>query len=339
MDGDFDNIRAILYNPLGEIRHINVNSDTDVGALHAGEFGSLSTGDRRHGDTTGDFVFRLLDIAAQPVLPLDTVVNGNLNPGYSAQLYRHAGITGQTLYFDSLASASGAQWNFYSPDNRSLNSAGIGSDFELTLAESGTDILVLAGSSASPVALSFEVGTPNDLTSPIALNRAPVLSIVPDQVTGEAIHLSFAVVASDPDSGNALTFSVDLGSPGGINASSGVFSWIPPFTGFSFVTNVTVRVTDNGSPVLSAAQTFSVKVIARPIMIGVVKTATNATVFWRSAPSERYRLQYMNSIDDPSWTEVSGIDLVATGFITSEVDTTTGADNQRYYRVIYFPAP
>jgi len=74
-------------------------------------------------------------------------------------------------------------------------------------------------------------------------------------------------------------------------------------------------------------------------MIGVIKSVTSATVSWRTAPGERYRLQFIDTLKDATWLDVSGIDITATGFTASEVDSSIGANNERYYRVQYFPAP
>jgi hypothetical protein len=212
-------------------------------------------------------------------------------------------------------------------------------DFEVTLPLNGTYALVLSTYNGSAGTEIFQVN-PFNYGEVFSINRAPVLNPIGDQTIGEGVALTFTALASDPDA-NPLTFSFDPGAPAGatIGAATGAFSWTPPLTGFSYVTNITVRVTDNGSPTLSAAETIAVKVIAGPILTRVMKTATNATVFWRSAPGARYRLQYRNDLNTAPWTDTSGIDDIATGFVTSEVDNSIGTNRQRYYRVIYFPAP
>src|SRR5439155_276674 len=102
------------------------------------------------------------------------------------------------------------------------------------------------------------------------------LSRISDQLTGEGQSLSFAAVAQDPDT-DAITFSLDPGAPAGavINPANGAFTWTPPHSGFSYLTNFTVRVTDNGIPNLSAAQLVSVEVIAGPVMLTVRRSGTN----------------------------------------------------------------
>jgi hypothetical protein len=143
----------------------------------------------------------------------------------------------------------------------------------------------------------------------------------------------FTAQASDPDN-NALTFSLDPGAPAGasINSTTGAFSWTPPLTGFSLITNLTVRVTDNGIPNLSAAETISIAVIAGPVMLTAKRSGTTATVFWRTAPGKHYQLQYKNTLPDAAWTDIGPV-LAATDFTTSEPDNTIGTNGQRYYRV------
>src|SRR5262249_42566697 len=159
---------------------------------------------------------------------------------------------------------------------------------EVKLPLDGMYELVLTSSSAVAGTNVFQVN-PFNYGEAISVNRAPMLSHIGNQATGEGQPLLFTAQASDPDN-NALTFSLDPGAPAGapINPTTGAFSWTAATTGFSRVTNLTVRVTDNGIPSLSAAETISIAVIAGPVMITVQRTATTATVFWRAAPGKHY---------------------------------------------------
>jgi hypothetical protein len=109
-------------------------------------------------------------------------------------------------------------------------------------------------------------------------------------------------------------------------------------SGFSYFTNITVRVTDSGSPRLSAAQTFTVKVVGGPVMIGVQKFETSTTVLWRTAPDRHYQLQFSDPIAPPRWANLGPV-LAATGFISSQMDNTIGTNSQRYYRVQFLDPP
>ncbi|HVK14325.1 MAG TPA: Ig-like domain-containing protein, partial [Gemmataceae bacterium] len=91
------------------------------------------------------------------------------------------------------------------------------------------------------------------------VNRAPALAPIPAQTVVATQPLTFTAVASDPDlPANGLTFSL-VGAPGwaGIDPETGVFTGAPPAAGgFDFF----VRVTDTGSPALSADQPVHVSV-------------------------------------------------------------------------------
>ncbi|RKZ91392.1 MAG: hypothetical protein DRR19_07380, partial [Candidatus Parabeggiatoa sp. nov. 1] len=69
--------------------------------------------------------------------------------------------------------------------------------------------------------------------------------------------LSFTASATDPD-GNTLKFSlVNSAIVASIDATSGVFTWMPSNYG---TFNVTLKVTDDGIPPLSDEETISITV-------------------------------------------------------------------------------
>src|SRR5256885_16388935 len=90
----------------------------------------------------------------------------------------------------------------------------------------------------------------------------PVLGAIVDKIANEGIQLTFKATASDPDAGQSLSFSLDSGAPLGatINPTNGLFAWTPSEAQGPSTNTVTVRVTDNGSPAMSAAETFSIVV-------------------------------------------------------------------------------
>jgi hypothetical protein len=92
-------------------------------------------------------------------------------------------------------------------------------------------------------------------------NHSPVLTAVANQsgLVQAAIVASF--VASDPDSpASRLTFSLDPGAPPGarIDPVTGLFMWFPARQQARSTNLITVRVTDDGVPPLSATQVFTV---------------------------------------------------------------------------------
>ena len=94
------------------------------------------------------------------------------------------------------------------------------------------------------------------------INSAPNLTVPPNQTINELTTLSVSASATDSDiPANVLTYSL-ISHPAGmtINASSGAISWTPTEADGPGTNTVTVVVTDDGSPALSATNSFSVVV-------------------------------------------------------------------------------
>src|SRR5574341_821364 len=94
------------------------------------------------------------------------------------------------------------------------------------------------------------------------INQAPTLDAVGDQAVDEETLLSFTATASDPDlPPNTLTFSLGAGAPAGASITpAGLFTWTPDESQGPGVYPVTLRVTDDGSPVLDDSETFNITV-------------------------------------------------------------------------------
>jgi hypothetical protein len=92
-------------------------------------------------------------------------------------------------------------------------------------------------------------------------NAPPSLTSIGNKTVVEGTLLTFTAMASDPDHGQTLTFSLDPGAPNGASITAGgQFNWIPTEAQGPGTYAVTVRVTDDGTPPLSAATMFSIQV-------------------------------------------------------------------------------
>ena len=111
----------------------------------------------------------------------------------------------------------------------------------------------------------FFMPTATPRTNNVIPNTPPVLAAIGSQEVTLGQTLIFSVSATDTDQPpQTLTFSLGAGASGNaaINSPSGLFSWTPttaPSTNF-----FSIIVTDNGSPSLSATQTFAVTVYLPP---------------------------------------------------------------------------
>ena len=132
----------------------------------------------------------------------------------------------------------------------------------------GADISSLGD---TPIRLYAELMTSDPVYTPFVdawavswkqLNRAPVLDPIGAKTVNEGTLLTFTATASDPDvPANTLTFSLVGGAPAGasIGPTSGAFTWAPT-EAQSGSASFTVKVCDNGSPVLCDEETITVTV-------------------------------------------------------------------------------
>ena len=107
-------------------------------------------------------------------------------------------------------------------------------------------------------------------------NTAPTLNPIGNQTINAGAILNVASVASDPDvPPQVLTFSLTAGPTNAIvNSGTGAITWRPTVAQANTTNLFTVNVADNGTPVLSASQSFNVTV--NPLTNPVLGSATYA---------------------------------------------------------------
>jgi hypothetical protein len=98
-----------------------------------------------------------------------------------------------------------------------------------------------------------------------APNVPPLLDVIPDQVvyTGDVLLLTAHATDNDTPA-QSLSFTLDPGAPSGaaIDPVTGQLTWPSAGAPLLIANSFTVRVTDNGSPSLSATRTFQAVVTA-----------------------------------------------------------------------------
>src|SRR5690606_35793013 len=80
------------------------------------------------GDTTGNFAFRLFDMADALPMALDTVTTGQLDPSNGTQLYKFAGAAGDRLFFDAQANTGSGEWRLLDPHGKLVFTTSFDSD-------------------------------------------------------------------------------------------------------------------------------------------------------------------------------------------------------------------
>jgi len=169
-------------------------------------------------------------------------------------------------------------------------------------------------------------------TNNVAPNTAPVLAAITNRWVTLGQTLAFSVSATDTDEPpQGLSFSLGPGAPPGaaINALNGLFTWKPlsaPATNW-----ISIIVTDDGAPSLSAVQSFTVTVSPPLQLSGVSLNGSQLTLSFPSVPGASYQLEFCDELVANTWTPV-GPAAPGTGglvLLTGEV-TAPGA---RFYKV------
>ncbi len=183
-------------------------------------------------------------------------------------------------------------------------------------------------------AISVPAYTMVDLLIPSApTNTPPVLSPIGSQTVNVGQTVAFTASATDTDlPPQTLTFSLLAGATKAtLNPNSGAFTWRPQVTDANTVTPFTLKVADNGSPSLSATQSFMVTVnpLTQPGLTAVGLNNGLMTLQISGVTGPDYAVQGSTNLTD--WS---------TFFITNSpmmpflwTDTNTASLPAQFYRI------
>ncbi len=166
------------------------------------------------------------------------------------------------------------------------------------------------------------------------VNLAPTLAVTTNRIVHAGTLVAFTNSATDPDfPANNLIYSLEAGAPptASIGSSSGVFTWQTADADAGSTNSITARVADNGTPLLSDTETFSIAVLARPAISNASIVGADFVLGWSAIPGTRYRVQFKNNLDDPDWTDLVP-DVTASGLVAGLSDPL--GNTQRFYRVL-----
>jgi hypothetical protein len=170
-------------------------------------------------------------------------------------------------------------------------------------------------------------------------NQPPVLAPVADRIVHASSLITFTNSASDPDAGDTLRFTLDEEAPPGavIDDLTGVFTWTPSDAESNTTNSLTVLVTDDGEPPLTASATFTVTVKPRPALVDVSASGSTATLTWSAIPGVTYRVEYKDQLDNPNWGMLSP-EVTADSALATASDTEFGSNPHRFYRIVARPS-
>lgn len=194
-----------------------------------------------------------------------------------------------------------------------------------------------ADSGSYTVIITNLAGTATSDAAELTVNSPPALAAIADRTVHAGVTFSITNSATDLDAPpQTLNFSLDAFPPGsGIEPGSGIFTWTPGEADTGTTNTVTVRVTDNGSPSLSHAQSFTVAVVGAPVILSATISNSIITLTWSAIDGHSYRVQFSEDLNLSDWNDL--IDVNATGPTASAVDATSnefGVSEQRFYRIV-----
>jgi hypothetical protein len=162
------------------------------------------------------------------------------------------------------------------------------------------------------------------------VNVAPVLTVPADQTISELAPYTANATATDADvPANTLTFALVSGPSGLTVSPSGAIAWTPTGAQGPSVNPVEVKVTDSGSPALSATNSFTLTVnegAVAPTITSIEMTGGNVVVRGTGPASGTYEVLTSTDLSLPSaqWTLAGTGSFDSSGNFSLTIPTSAG---------------
>jgi hypothetical protein len=179
---------------------------------------------------------------------------------------------------------------------------------------------------------SPSLGATNSFTVIVReVNLAPTLQSIAAQSLHFGAPLNLQAVGADSDlPANTLTYSIDQLPPGmTINPGTGAIAWTPAESDVG-THSITVKVTDNGSPSLSASTTFQVTVSGEGSSVEIQLLAGNLVQLTLTGDIG-FDYEVQKSKDLVTWEKLVQLHLSTSPFPYIDPDSKT--DTVRFYRL------
>src|SRR5690606_23303969 len=134
----------------------------------------------------------------------------------------------------------------------------------------------------------FSMPTPTPGMPNIGPNQPPTLAPISNRVVTVGLTLNLTALGSDADvPAQSLSYSL-VGAPFGMNIGSfdGVLTWTP--TVAPATNTVSVVVTDNGTPSLSATQSFTVVTAPVPGVFSSLNAGNELQLQWPTYAGQKF---------------------------------------------------
>jgi Pectinesterase/Immunoglobulin I-set domain/Bacterial Ig-like domain len=205
-------------------------------------------------------------------------------------------------------------------------------------ADAGTYDVIVTTSAGSVTSASAT------LTVTAPANTAPVFTAPPagtNIVINAGVNLSVACTATDSDTpAQTLTFTLVSGPSGLSVTTNGTLTWRPTTAQANSTNTVKVSVTDNGTPNLSATNTFTVRVNAltapAPVDGSASFSAGQFSISANGQLGQDYYLQAKTDLTSGTWTTVASTNSPASLPVIL-TDPNAGSQPAQFYRIVVGP--
>jgi hypothetical protein len=177
----------------------------------------------------------------------------------------------------------------------------------------------------------YSMPTPTPRAANVVPNTAPSLAAITNRVVTLGQTLNLTVVGSDGDTpAQTLNYSLSTAPAGAsIGLFSGVFTWTPTIA--PATNTVVVEVADNGTPSLTATQSFIVVTAPVPAPSGFVLSENQFTFSWSTMAGQQFQVEYKDDLSSPTWIPTGSV-MTGTGSPLSFIGLLDDAP-QRFFRL------
>ena len=162
------------------------------------------------------------------------------------------------------------------------------------------------------------------------VNLPPVITLPEDGTYHAGVAVALYATGADADlPANALHYELVSGPEGLSVDAAGLITWNPEVDQIG-TNEVTVRVVDDGDPILGDTNSFNLIIVGLPVPDLPVIAGTNVILSWTAVAGTDYSVQYKGNLSEPAWTALPVV-ITATNDTASTVETLTVSN--RLYRV------
>ena len=117
--------------------------------------------------------------------------------------------------------------------------------------------------------------------------------------------------------------------------ASGIITWTPALAQAGTTNSFLTIVTDNGTPNLSATNSFTVIVYPIPTITSVLTLTNGVSLQWSGFTNQQFQVQWTTNLAPPSWMSFPDI-LTSTNGTFNFVDTNVPS-LLKFYQLLLLP--